>query len=108
MLPDLLHGGMLHIWSASLPLSNSIPSGNSPMLVPLNTALAVSLVMPTDCTFTPGANISTAAPKFEKEALVSVDASMAPTVMAEAAEAGEVVFASIYFHFIRTGKGKGD
>jgi hypothetical protein len=70
-----------------------------PILVPLNTALALLLVMPTDCTLTPGAKISTAAPKFENEALVSVDASMAPTVMAEGAEAGEVELASICFMF---------
>jgi hypothetical protein len=60
--------------------------------------------MPTDCTFTPGAKISTAAPKFENEALVSVDASMAPTVMAEGAEAGEVELASICFCIVKTGK----
>jgi hypothetical protein len=70
-----------------------------PILVPLNTALALLLVMPTDCTLTPGAKISTAAPKFENGALVSVDASMAPTVMAEGAEAGEVELASICLMF---------
>jgi hypothetical protein len=91
---------------SSLSLSEIIPSGDSPILVPLNTALAVLLVIPTDCTLTPGANISTAAPKLEKEALVSVDASMAPTVMTEGAEAGEVVFASTYFRLVRIRKGE--
>ena len=67
-----------------------------PILVPLNTALALLLVIPTLCTFTPGAKISTAAPKFEKEALVSVDASMAPTVIADGADAGEVLLASTW------------
>jgi hypothetical protein len=56
--------------------------------------------MPTLCTFTPGAQTSTAAPKFENEALVSVLALMAPTVIAEGADAGEVEFASIYLYSV--------
>jgi hypothetical protein len=72
------------------------PRESSPMLVPLNTALAVLLVIPTLSTFTPGAKTSTAAPKFENEALISVLASIAPTVIADGVEAGDVVFASTY------------
>jgi hypothetical protein len=52
------------------------------MLVPLSTVDAVSDVIPTDSTSTPGAKISMEAPKLEKEALASVLLSMAPTVMA--------------------------
>ena len=63
------------------------------MLVPLRVADAVLLVIPTLRTFTPGAKISTAVPKFEKEALASAE-STAPTVMADGAEAGEVLRAS--------------
>jgi hypothetical protein len=64
------------------------------MDVPLSTADAVSDVMPTDCTFTPGAKMSTEVPKLENEARASVLLSIAPTVMALAAEAGEVLPAS--------------
>jgi hypothetical protein len=53
--------------------------------------------MPTLCTFTPGAKISTDAPKFENEALASVLVSIVPTVITEGAEAREGVFASTYF-----------
>jgi hypothetical protein len=67
------------------------------MLVPLSTVLAVSLAIPTLCTFTPGANISPAVPKLENEARVSVALSIAPTVMADGAEAGESFNASCYF-----------
>jgi hypothetical protein len=106
MLQDLLREETLHTFTSAYHPS-TFQAGNSmrmkysyvPILVPLNTALALLLVMPTDWTFTPGAKISTAAPKFENEALVSVDASMAPTVMAEGAEAGEVELASICFLF---------
>jgi len=59
------------------------------MLVPLSVAVAVLLVIPTLRTSTPGAKMSTPAPKLENEALASVSASMAPTVMAVAADAGE-------------------
>lgn len=41
---------------------------------------------------TPGAKISRAEPKFEKDGLASLE-SMAPTVMAEGAEAGETLAA---------------
>ena len=44
--------------------------------------------------FTPGAKIRTNVPQFEKSALVSV-LSIAPTAIAEAADAGEIVEASI-------------
>ena len=64
------------------------------MLVPLRVAVSVLLVTPTLRTFTPGAMISTPAPKFENEALVSVEASIAPTVIAVGAEAGESFAAS--------------
>jgi hypothetical protein len=67
------------------------------MLVPLSTVLAVLLAIPTLWTFTPGANISTAVPKLENEARVSVALSIAPTVMADGAEAGESFNASCYF-----------
>ena len=63
------------------------------MLVPLNVAAEVSLLIPTLRTFTPGANISTAVPKFEKDAFASFP-SMAPTVIADGAEAGDVFNAS--------------
>lgn len=63
------------------------------MLVPLNVAVDVSLLIPTLKTLTPGANISTALPKLENEAFASFP-SMAPTVIADAAEAGEVFRAS--------------
>ena len=66
------------------------------MLFPLNPAEAVSDVMPTDWTFTPGAKMSTDVSKLEKEALASVEESMAPTVMAVGAEAGEVRPASCW------------
>jgi len=59
------------------------------MLVPLRVAVAVLLVMPTLRTSTPGAKMSTTAPKLENEAFSSVRASMAPTVMAAGADAGE-------------------
>ncbi len=65
-----------------------------PILVPLSTAVAVSLAIPTLRIFTPGAKISTSGPKFEKEALISVEASIAPTVIAEGADAGDVLEAS--------------
>jgi hypothetical protein len=64
-----------------------------PMLVPLNVAVLVSDLMPTDKTLTPGANTSTAAPKFENDAFASF-ASTAPTVIADGAEAGESFDAS--------------
>ena len=51
--------------------------------------------MPTDSTLTPGAKMSTSLPKLEKRALVSVWASMAPTVMALGADAGEKSAASL-------------
>ncbi len=72
-------------WTASDP----------PMLVPLKTAVDVSLVIPTLWTLTPGAKISTAAPKLENEALASFP-SIAPTVMAVGAEPGDVFKASCY------------
>lgn len=59
-----------------------------PMLVPLKLSVAVLLVIPTLKTLTPGAKISNTAPKLEKEALASVFV-VAPTVMAEGADAGE-------------------
>jgi hypothetical protein len=59
------------------------------MLVPLNVAVEVSLSIPTLKTLTPGAKISTAAPKFEKDVFASFP-STAPTVIADGAEAGEV------------------
>ena len=67
------------------------------MLVPLRTVLAVLLAIPTLCTFTPGAKISTAVPKLENEARVSVALSIAPTVIADGADAGESFNASCYF-----------
>lgn len=66
------------------------------MDVPLRIAVAVSDVMPTDLTLTPGAKTSREAPKLENEARVSVELSIAPTVMALGAEAGEVLFASTF------------
>jgi len=66
------------------------------MLVPLNIVEAVLLVIPTLRTLTPGAKTSTAVPKFENEARESDALLIAPTVMAEGAEAGEVFFASTY------------
>ena len=63
------------------------------MLVPLRTAEAVLLVIPTLRTLTPGAKISTALPKLEKEAFASAE-STAPTVRADGAEAGDVLRAS--------------
>lgn len=66
---------------------------HKPMLVPLNVAVLVSDLMPTDKTLTPGANTSTAAPKFENDAFASF-ASIAPTVIADGAEAGESFDAS--------------
>ena len=63
------------------------------MLVPLNVVEAVLLVIPTLSTFTPGAKMSTALPKFEKDALASAE-STAPTVMADGADAGEELSAS--------------
>ena len=68
-----------------------------PILVPLRTVLAVLLAIPVLCTVTPGAKISTAVPKLENEARVSVALSIAPTVMADGAEAGELFNASCYF-----------
>ena len=59
------------------------------MLVPLRVAVAVLLVIPTLRTSTPGAKMSTPAPKLENEAFASVRASIAPTVMALGADAGE-------------------
>lgn len=65
-----------------------------PMLVPLRTLVSISLPIPTDRIFTPGAKMSTDWPKLEKVALESVVASMAPTVMALGAEPGEVLAVS--------------
>lgn len=62
------------------------------MLVPLSETEAVLLVIPQLKTLTPGAEISSAAPKFEKDALASL-APIAPTVTAEGAEAGESFWA---------------
>lgn len=59
------------------------------MDVPLSVWVAVTLSIPTLCTLTPGAKTSTKRPKLLKEARVSVRWSMAPTVMAPSAEAGE-------------------
>jgi hypothetical protein len=64
-----------------------------PILVPLRVAEAVLLVIPTLRTFTPGAKMSTTVPKFEKEAFASAE-SIAPTVIADGADAGEVLRAS--------------
>lgn len=65
-----------------------------PMLVPLRVLVSVSDLMPTLRTLTPGPKMSTGAPKLEKPALASLLASMAPTVMAAGAEAGDVLDAS--------------
>jgi hypothetical protein len=56
-------------------------------------AEALLLVIPTLKTFTPGAKMSTALPKMENEALVSAE-SIAPTVIADGADAGEELRAS--------------
>lgn len=61
---------------------------NTPMLVPLSMAVSVLLVIPTLNTSIPGAKISTPGPKLENDAFVS-PAPMAPTVIAEGADAGE-------------------
>ena len=58
------------------------------MEVPLRTSLSVLLAMPTLSTSTPGAKMSTSAPKLLKSAIWSLVWSMAPTVMALGAEAG--------------------
>ncbi len=73
------------------------------MLVPLSTAVEVSVAIPTLWTLTPGAKISTAVPKLENEALASLP-SMAPTVIAVAADPGDVFKASCYseLHLART------
>ena len=73
------------------------------MLVPLSTAVAVSVAIPTLWTLTPGAKISTAVPKLENEALASFP-SMAPTVIAVGADPGDVFKASCYseLHLART------
>ncbi len=62
--------------------------------VPERVALAVSESIPTERIETPGAKISTLAPKLEKLAMASVEASIAPTVIAVGAEAGDVFPAS--------------
>ena len=66
------------------------------MLVPLRIFVAESLAIPTLRTFTPGAKMSTALPKLEKEALVSDVLVSAPTVIASGADAGESFRASCY------------
>jgi hypothetical protein len=66
------------------------------MLVPLSTAVEVSVAIPTLWTLTPGAKISTAVPKLENEALASLP-SMAPTVIAVGADPGDVFKASCYW-----------
>jgi TctA family transporter len=66
------------------------------MEVPLRTLVAVLLAMLELNTLTPGAKISTKEPKLEKEARMSVLASMAPTVMTFAADAGEELAASTW------------
>lgn len=64
------------------------------MLVPLMMLVAESLSIQALSTLTPGAKMSTMVPKLEKEAMMSLLALMAPTVMAEVAEAGESFAAS--------------
>lgn len=64
------------------------------MLVPLRTLVATVEAMPTDRTLTPGPLTSTTDPKLEKLANWSLVASMAPTVMAWGADAGDVLRAS--------------
>jgi hypothetical protein len=66
------------------------------MLVPLRVSVSVLEPMPTLSTLTPGAKMSTEAPQLEKLALRSLRASMAPTVMALGADAGDVLAASCY------------
>lgn len=66
------------------------------MLVPLRILVSTSERIPTDRTLTPGAKTSTGRPKLEKGALASFWGSMAPTVMALGADAGEVSVASFW------------
>lgn len=56
--------------------------------------MSVSDAMPTLRTSTPGAKTSTPAPKLENSARASLEASIAPTVMALGAEPGEVLAVS--------------
>lgn len=69
------------------------------MLVPLRLTVAMFDEMETLWTFTPGAKTSTMAPKLEKLAFWSLLASIAPTVMAAGAEAGDVLPASCCVFF---------
>ena len=62
------------------------------MDVPLIVFVAVSLVIQEDVMFDPGAKMSTHVPKFENEERASV-LVVAPTVLAEATRAGELLHA---------------
>ena len=63
--------------------------------VPLIVFVAVSLVFHAEVMLLPGAKMSRHVPKFENEARAS-ELVVAPTVLAAATRAGEVVHASVF------------